>query len=187
MFRVLLTSSVLILAILLLRSVLRGKVGNGFLYALWLLVAVRLLMPVPEFFLERVAGLEKPWVGSTVSVMNLAAGLASYGERDTVGQQEEPDQYSGDDAGNDSVEEQEKPLAKKSEDSPSENGMSGTSSSLKEIEKEPTSQSVQGEKQLEEKESGTTRTEGANSQKPEMTENTGDSGMYEKIGGGGGL
>ena len=74
----LLTSSVLILVILLLRRVFRGKVGNGFLYALWLVVAVRLLMPVPEFFLEKVAGIEKPWVGSSFSVMNLAAGLASH-------------------------------------------------------------------------------------------------------------
>lgn len=83
---VLLTSSVLILVILLLRWLLRGKVGNVFLYALWLVVAVRLLMPVPEFFLEKVAGIEKPWVDSSVSVMNLVVRLTSHWENDIVGQ-----------------------------------------------------------------------------------------------------
>ena len=87
---VLLTSSVLILVILLLRWILRGKVGNVFLYALWLVVAARLLLPVPEFFLEKVAGIEKPWAGSSVSVMNVAVGMASHWENATARQGEEP-------------------------------------------------------------------------------------------------
>ena len=43
---VLLTSSVLILALVLLRRLLRGHVSLRLQYALWLLVAVRLLVPV---------------------------------------------------------------------------------------------------------------------------------------------
>lgn len=44
-----LTSTVLILVVLLLRRVLRGKVSNRGIYALWLLVLIRLLVPVTFF------------------------------------------------------------------------------------------------------------------------------------------
>ena len=46
MTEVLLTSSVLILALLLLRRLFRGLISRRFQYALWLLVLVRLLIPV---------------------------------------------------------------------------------------------------------------------------------------------
>ena len=46
MLNVLITSSVLILVLILLRGLLRGKISLRFQYALWLLVAVRLLVPV---------------------------------------------------------------------------------------------------------------------------------------------
>ena len=46
MLQVILTSSVLILVLLLLRRVLRGRVSLRLQYALWVLVAVRLLVPV---------------------------------------------------------------------------------------------------------------------------------------------
>ena len=43
---VLISSSVLILALALLRILLRGKISPRLQFALWLLVAVRLLVPV---------------------------------------------------------------------------------------------------------------------------------------------
>ena len=42
---ILLTSSVLILVLILLRTLLRGRISLRLQYALWLLVAVRLLVP----------------------------------------------------------------------------------------------------------------------------------------------
>ena len=57
MTEILVTSSVLIVVIALLRLVLRGKISQRVQYALWLLVAVRLLVPVS-------------FVTSPVSVMN---------------------------------------------------------------------------------------------------------------------
>lgn len=46
MKEIIITSSVLILCIVLVRSLFRGKIGSRLQYALWLLVAVRLLVPV---------------------------------------------------------------------------------------------------------------------------------------------
>ncbi|MDE7247422.1 MAG: hypothetical protein K2N43_06010, partial [Lachnospiraceae bacterium] len=61
-FEVLVTSSVLIVGILGLRKLTMGKISMRLRYSLWLLVAVRLLMPVS--------------VGtSPVSVMNLVSGV----------------------------------------------------------------------------------------------------------------
>lgn len=57
MTEILVTSSVLIVVIALLRLVLRGKISQRVQYALWLLVAIRLLVPVS-------------FVSSPVSVMN---------------------------------------------------------------------------------------------------------------------
>ena len=45
MYEIILTSSVLILILIALRRVLRGRIAPTLQYALWLLVAVRLLMP----------------------------------------------------------------------------------------------------------------------------------------------
>lgn len=67
MIEVLITSSVLILTIFLLRIVTRGKISMRLRYALWLVAVLRLLMPVS--------------IGnSTVSVMNLFPAEA-YGEK----------------------------------------------------------------------------------------------------------
>ena len=63
MTEILVTSSVLIVVIALLRLVLRGKISQRVQYALWLLVAVRLLVPVS-------------FVGSPVSVMNAVEPVA---------------------------------------------------------------------------------------------------------------
>ena len=46
MKEILISSSALILLVLLLRWILRGKVRQKLLYAAWLLVALRLLVPV---------------------------------------------------------------------------------------------------------------------------------------------
>ena len=45
MSEIILTSSVLILVIVLLRRVLRGRISSRVQYALWLLAALRLLVP----------------------------------------------------------------------------------------------------------------------------------------------
>ena len=160
---VLLTSSVLILVILLLRWMLRGKVGNVFLYALWLVVAVRLILPVPEFFLEKAAGIEKPRGGSSVSVMNLAAGLASHWENDTAGQGEEPS--SG---------EPEKLSGENAQDV-----------SLEMLEKEEAGSMADTQGRGAEN-TGTAQTHEADSRELEMPEDTADSHMYEKTRKGGG-
>ena len=47
------SSSVLILVVIALRYVLRGKLSLRMQYALWLLVLVRLLVPVPSAFRHR--------------------------------------------------------------------------------------------------------------------------------------
>lgn len=70
MVEVLVTSSVMIVGILCLRKLTMGNISMRVRYALWLLVAVRLLMPVS--------------VGtSSVSVMNLWP--ASLRESDQIG------------------------------------------------------------------------------------------------------
>lgn len=56
MIEQLITSSFLILAVLLLRMLLRGRVSRRMLYGLWLVVALRLLLPIS--------------ISSPVSVMN---------------------------------------------------------------------------------------------------------------------
>ncbi len=50
MKEILITATVLILCVLLIRRVFRGKISSGLLYALWLLVALRLLLPVSAEF-----------------------------------------------------------------------------------------------------------------------------------------
>ena len=49
MFEVTIASSVLIVVIILLRHLLKGKIDLRLQYAWWLLVAIRLLMPFPLF------------------------------------------------------------------------------------------------------------------------------------------
>ena len=66
MTELLITSSILILAIVLLRLVLRGRISLRIQYALWALVALRLLLPVSLF-------------ASPISVMNLFQRAAPTG------------------------------------------------------------------------------------------------------------
>lgn len=64
MIETIITSSILILVITLLRYLLRGKISSRLQYALWLLVAIRLLLPFSLF-------------ASPISVMNVAAEVQS--------------------------------------------------------------------------------------------------------------
>lgn len=65
MIEIILTSSILILAIALLRRLLRGRIKPGLQYALWLLVAARLLIPGSLF-------------PAPVSAAGLAEGMRSH-------------------------------------------------------------------------------------------------------------
>ena len=71
MTEVLVSSTVLILALAALRLLLRSRINPRLQYALWLLAALRLLLPVPL-------------VSSPVSVMNAAADVPAAVQRLTA-------------------------------------------------------------------------------------------------------
>ena len=71
MTEVLVSSTVLILALAALRWLLRGKIDPRLQYALWLLAALRLLLPVPL-------------VSSPVSVMNAVPDVPAAVQRLTA-------------------------------------------------------------------------------------------------------
>ena len=50
MKEILITSTVLILCVLLIRRVFREKISSRLQYALWLLVAIRLIVPISAEF-----------------------------------------------------------------------------------------------------------------------------------------
>lgn len=62
MWEIIITSSVLISGLALLRRVCQGKISSRLQYSLWLLVAVRLLVPIPVF-------------GNRFSVMNVVSRM----------------------------------------------------------------------------------------------------------------
>ena len=72
MYSVAVSSSVLILAILLIRKIFFHRVGKCFLYALWLLVAIRLLLPLPGMVLQGMVGWSGPTINTPYSIMNVA-------------------------------------------------------------------------------------------------------------------
>lgn len=72
MYSVVVSSSVLILAILLIRKIFFHRVGKCFLYALWLLVAIRLLLPLPGMVLQGTIGWSGPTINTPYSIMNVA-------------------------------------------------------------------------------------------------------------------
>lgn len=67
MAEVMITSSFLIVVLVLLRRIWRTKISRRLQYALWLLVAVRLLVPVPLFY-------------NSLNVMNAVRYMADKGE-----------------------------------------------------------------------------------------------------------
>ena len=83
MKELLITSSVLICVIVLLRRALRGRISLRLQYALWLLVAVRLLVPVSLF-------------SSPVSVMNAVEAVGSAREIRSAQPLSPPSQGAGD-------------------------------------------------------------------------------------------
>ncbi len=74
MLETVVTSSVLIAVLILLRAVFKGRIRLSLQYALWLLVAIRLLLPFPLF-------------NSALSVMNVAdiTGSAVGGQAENTG------------------------------------------------------------------------------------------------------
>ena len=72
MYSVVVSSSVLILVILLIRKIFFHRVGKCFLYALWLLVAIRLLLPLPGMVLQGTIGWSGPTINTPYSIMNVA-------------------------------------------------------------------------------------------------------------------
>ncbi|HBA50581.1 MAG TPA: hypothetical protein DCZ91_22850 [Lachnospiraceae bacterium] len=67
MWEIIITSSVLILGLAVLRRVCQGKISGRLQYSLWILVAVRLLVPIPVF-------------GNRFSVMNVVSSMAGEQE-----------------------------------------------------------------------------------------------------------
>ena len=59
MVKVVLSTGVIFLAILAIRKLFRGKAGNVFLYAIWLLFAAGLVVPILSFALREMAGWEQ--------------------------------------------------------------------------------------------------------------------------------
>lgn len=76
MIEVLITSSVLILALALMRKLWKGRISPVFQYALWFIVAVRLLVPVPVF-------------GNVLSIMNVVEYVADGTEKWAEGLEKE--------------------------------------------------------------------------------------------------
>ena len=72
MYSVVVSSSVLILVILLIRKIFFHRVGKCFLYALWLFVAIRLLLPLPGMVLQGTVGWSGPTINTPYSIMNVA-------------------------------------------------------------------------------------------------------------------
>ncbi len=71
MLEIVVTSSVLIFGILLLRLIFQQKIPAGIQYALWLLVAVRLVLPLPEMLVQQLAEKDVFQISSPISVMNI--------------------------------------------------------------------------------------------------------------------
>ena len=72
MYSVVVSSSVLILVILLIRKIFFHRVGKCFLYALWLFVAIRLLLPLLGMVLQGTVGWSGPTINTPYSIMNVA-------------------------------------------------------------------------------------------------------------------
>lgn len=71
MVKMILSSSVIFLAIVAIRTFFRGKVGNLFLYSLWSLFASSLVVPLLLAVLQDVTRGERGKVESPISIMNL--------------------------------------------------------------------------------------------------------------------
>lgn len=92
MKEILLTSSILILALLLLRALFRSAVPRRVQYALWLLVLVRLLMPVhlPAVNFSLLTAAEAGGTGG-----DRTAGIASSSTSQQTGAADRPPEAPG--------------------------------------------------------------------------------------------
>lgn len=72
MWQTVITSSVLILGLLLLRRVFSDKIPAGLGYFLWIIVAVRLVLPLPQSVYQALTKDGLKGIESPVSVMNVA-------------------------------------------------------------------------------------------------------------------
>ena len=70
MIKVILSTSLIFLVIVIIRKAFRGKAGNVFLYSLWLVFAAGLAIPMFSFVLQNITGLDKGSIKSPVSIMN---------------------------------------------------------------------------------------------------------------------
>jgi len=70
MIKVILSTGLIFLVIVLIRKVFRGKAGNVFLYSLWLVFAAGLAIPMLSFVLQNITGQDKGSIKSPVSIMN---------------------------------------------------------------------------------------------------------------------
>ena len=90
MVKTLLSTSIIFLMIMIVRTFFRKKAGNVFLYSLWLLFAAGLVLPVFSAVLQNIAKLEKVRLESPVSVMNLVkAAPAAAGRTAPIAKQTE--------------------------------------------------------------------------------------------------
>lgn len=87
MIELMVSSSVLIIAIITARGLFRGKVGHGMIYALWLLVVIRLVMPLPIYLLNQ-WNISMVYIESPLSIMNVADNWISKEHSDV---QKNPD------------------------------------------------------------------------------------------------
>ncbi|MDE6568435.1 MAG: M56 family metallopeptidase, partial [Lachnospiraceae bacterium] len=70
MIKIILSSSLIFLVIVIIRKIFRGKTGNVFLYSLWLLFAASLIIPIFSFAFHNIAGWNQKSMKSPVSIMN---------------------------------------------------------------------------------------------------------------------
>lgn len=82
MFEWIITSSVLILIIVAVRFMLKGKISLRLQYALWALVLVRLLIPIS-------------FGSSSISVLNFTEDIVNEASREEVERNDDNNQMSG--------------------------------------------------------------------------------------------
>lgn len=75
MFNVIISSSVLVIFVIIIRALFRGKVSNCLVYSLWLLVVARLILPVPELIIQSITGWSSSEITSPVSIVNITGRI----------------------------------------------------------------------------------------------------------------
>ena len=133
MVKVVLSTGVIFLAILAIRKLFRGKAGNVFLYAIWLLFAAGLVVPILSFALREMAGWEKSRVKSPVSIMNFVEMPSETANKASGAVQKEKEGREGDREKKQKGEEKEEKNTEKYSKSAQEEGKNGRGSWLRRI------------------------------------------------------